>query len=205
MFTGLIQQKGKILRIQKTTRSIKITILPEFIPEDLSVGCSIAVNGICLTVTHIIEKALNFDAMPLTFQHTTMLDWKPNKLVNLEQALLLTQRIEGHFVTGHVDGTGHIISIQRDDIAYRIRINCESNILAQILQKGSVALDGVSLTVATKESRFFEVGIIPHTFKNTTLFNLKTGDKINIETDILGKYILQKTKTSSYLEQVFAL
>lgn len=191
MFTGLIQYTGKVSAVHQNHNSFQLEITTKLVEERIKVGESIAVNGICLTITAVNKGSILADAMPETVSTTTLKGWHIGREVNLERALTLTDRLDGHIVTGHVDTIGVIKTIQIDEIAYRFIIACEKEFLLQIVKKGSIAIDGVSLTVSNRNTDSFEVSIIPHTYHHTTLASLKVGNTVNIETDIIGKYIYQ--------------
>lgn len=189
MFTGIVEEIGKINKIIKGEKSAKIIINADKVLEDVKFGDSIAVNGVCLTVTDYSSNNFTADVMTETFIKTNLKNLKPNDCVNLERALKLSDRIGGHIVSGHVDGIGTIKSIQRDEIAVWFEIKAPFEILKYIVYKGSVTIDGISLTVAYVDDYTFKVSIIPHTFQKTVLFYKKTGDEVNIECDILSKYV----------------
>ncbi|SKA78443.1 riboflavin synthase alpha chain [Caloramator quimbayensis] len=189
MFTGIVEEIGKINKIIKGEKSAKIIINADKVLEDVKFGDSIAVNGVCLTVTDYSSNNFTADVMTETFIKTNLKNLKPNDSVNLERALRLKDRLGGHIVSGHVDGIGTIKSIQRDEIAVWFEIKAPFEILKYIVYKGSVTIDGISLTVAFVDDFTFKVSIIPHTLQSTVLFYKKTGDEVNIECDILSKYV----------------
>lgn len=189
MFTGIVEEIGKINKIIKGEKSAKIIINADKVLEDVKIGDSIAVNGVCLTVTDYSSDNFTAYIMTETFIKTNLKNLKPNDCVNLERALKLSDRFGGHIVSGHVDGVGTIKSIQRDEIAVWFEIKAPFEILKYIVYKGSVAIDGISLTVAFVDDFTFKVSIIPHTLQSTVLFYKKTGDEVNIECDILSKYV----------------
>ncbi len=185
MFTGIIEEIGIIK--YKGTSSIKIEA--KKILEDIRIGDSIAVNGICLTVTEYSNNSITLDVMNETLRRTGLGSLNMGSRVNLERAMSVNRRFGGHIVSGHIDGTGKITAIRKDGIAVWFTIAADSNILKGIVMKGSVALDGISLTVAEVDGSSFKVSVIPHTQSATTLLDKKIGDKVNIETDIIGKYV----------------
>lgn len=192
MFTGIIEEVGKI----KNIGGGKITIFAKKILEDINMGDSIAVNGICLTATTFDANAFTADIMPETIRRASLFTAKSGDAVNLERALTPSTRMGGHIVSGHIDGAGEIISLAEDKNAVLMKIKADAKILRYIVEKGSVALDGISLTVASVSANDFTVSLIPHTRKITNLREKKIGDIINIETDIIGKYVekfLQKS------------
>lgn len=184
MFTGIIEEIGTI----QTMGGGMLRIGVKLVLDGLHVGDSIAVNGVCLTVTDFDAQSFTADVMPETFRRTSLGALSVGSAVNLERALTLTGRLGGHIVSGHIDGTGQILTVQEEKNARVLRIAAPFAILYYIVEKGSVALDGVSLTVAAVTEKWFSVSLIPHTRQVTTLHAKKTGDRINIETDIVGKY-----------------
>lgn len=200
MFTGIVEEIGSVQGIKKGTHSIQLTIGAKKVLIDSQIGDSIAVNGVCLTVTSFGKNCFTADVMPESMNKTSMGTLKNGDSVNLERALTLASRLGGHIVSGHIDGTGEISKIVPDDNAVRVTISAPANILKYIVVKGSVALDGVSLTVAELGEKYFTVSLIPHTGEATTLLRKKVGAKINIENDVIGKYVerlLQFDESSS--------
>jgi riboflavin synthase len=189
MFTGIIEEKGTIKSILSGGRSSRIVISAIRILEDMKVGDSINTDGVCLTVTEFSPSTFTVDVMPETMQRSTFGKLKPGSRVNLERALRLTDRMGGHIVSVHIDGTGIIDRIRKDSNAVWLSVVADELILRYIVEKGSVAIDGISLTVANVDRRKFEVSVIPHTLAETTIPEKKTGDRVNIECDIIGKYI----------------
>jgi riboflavin synthase len=189
MFTGIIEEKGIIKSIRTDGRSAKIIISANKVLEGLKVGDSINTDGVCLTVTEFSSSSFTVDVMPETMLRSTFAKLRSGSSVNLERALRLSDRLGGHIVSGHIDGTGIIDNIGKDENAIRLSVRTAESILKYIVEKGSVAIDGVSLTVVKIDKRVFEVSIIPHTQSETTILSKKKGDIINIECDILGKYV----------------
>ncbi len=189
MFTGIIEEIGRIEQIQKGRHSAVLTIRAQIIPEDLKAGDSIAVNGICLTVISFSSGSFSADVMHETLNRSAFAHLKRNSRVNLERAMPANGRFGGHIVTGHVDGVGKIIGIRRDDTAIWYTLQAEPSVMRYIVEKGSVAIDGISLTVARKFSDRFSVSAIPHTVRVTTLNERREGDLVNLENDIIGKYV----------------
>lgn len=185
MFTGLIEEMGTVT--DKGSSFLKISARK--ILSDVQIGDSIAVNGCCLTVIQFDSSSITVDVMNETFSRTALGQLKKGSRVNLERAMAANGRFGGHIVSGHIDGTGTISAYQNDGIAVWITISAAEEILKYIVMKGSVAIDGVSLTVAYIDSSVFKVSIIPHTGEATTLLNKKIGDIVNLETDIIGKYV----------------
>lgn len=189
MFTGLIEEIGTIYAIQKGRNSYQFSIKAKKVLEETKIGDSICTNGACLTVTEMTNQTLTVDIMSETVDKTNFSMLKVGSTVNLERALRLSDRLGGHMVSGHIDGIGIIKSIDKDDIAWRIKISATTSILHQMIDKGSIAIDGISLTIVRVDQDSFEVSIIPHTMKETTLLNKRVQDTVNLETDMFGKYV----------------
>ena len=189
MFTGLIEETGSILNIRLGSKSTSVSIKASKVLEDANIGDSIAVNGICLTVTSKSADSFTADVMPETIKRTNLHRLTKGSKVNLERALKLGDRLGGHMVSGHIDITGEIIKITPDENAVLIEIGLSENLLPYIIEKGSVSIDGISLTVARVTKRSFIVSVIPHTKKMTTLEKAMPGQMVNIECDMIGKYI----------------
>ena len=189
MFTGIVEEIGKVRGIIHGSKSIKLTIQCSRITDDIKLGDSIAVNGICLTVTKLGSDEFTADVMPETMRRTGLENLKVGYGVNLERALRLADRLGGHIITGHIDGTGVIVDRIMEDNAIWLTVEADADILKYIIMKGSVALDGTSLTVAYIDERCFKVSLIPFTAGETTLGSKEAGSKINIECDMLGKYV----------------
>lgn len=189
MFTGIIEELGRISSIQKGVRSSKLWISGENIFSDLKLGDSVAVNGVCLTATQIKGNMFEADVMSETLSRSSLGSLKVGSEVNLERAMAADGRFGGHIVSGHIDGTGTVFKMQRDDNAVWVGIKTDPKISKYIIEKGSIAIDGISLTVARESEGEFWVSIIPHTGKETTLLSKKPGDIVNLENDVIGKYI----------------
>lgn len=189
MFTGIIEEIGRIKGISRGSRSVAIEVQAKKVLEDTKVGDSIATNGVCLTVTSLTEQGFRADVMPETMRRSNLGTLKPGDRVNLERALCLNGRLGGHIVAGHVDGTGRITDIQRDDIAVWITISTDSRLLRYIIEKGSITVDGVSLTVAYVDDAVFRISVIPHTQEETTLTSKCSGDMVNLENDMIARYV----------------
>lgn len=185
MFTGIVEEVGQVKAIGNGTLQIQAAK----VLEDVKLGDSIAVNGICLTVTGFNSHSFQADVMPETIKRTSLGELKLGSPVNLERALTLSSRLGGHIVSGHIDGTGRIVSLKEDKNAILMKIQTDGAILRYIVEKGSVALDGISLTVAQVDSRDFTVSLIPHTRQVTNLSAKREGSLINIENDVVGKYV----------------
>lgn len=184
MFTGIVEELGEVADLRKSNKSAKIKIRCKTVLESIALGDSIAVNGICLTVVEHGKDYFVAEIMPETLEHTNI-----TSRVNLERALTLNKPLGGHIVTGHVDGMGKVISITQKGIANEFKIQLDPELANQIIRKGSITLDGISLTCIDVGKDYFTVGIIPHTAQHTTLSFKKVGDLVNIETDYLGKYV----------------
>lgn len=189
MFTGIIEEIGTVANIERGAKSSRITVSAERIFDDLKIGDSVSVNGMCATAAEISGNTFTADIMAESMRRTNLGDLKKGSRVNLERAMQLNGRFGGHIVSGHIDGTGVIISQRREDNAVWLTVGAAENIMRYIIEKGSVAIDGVSLTVASVYSDAFAVSIIPHTAGETTLLSKRTGEKVNLECDIVGKYI----------------
>lgn len=189
MFTGLIEEIGEIQNIIKSAKSAKIKIKAGKILEDIKIGDSISTNGVCLTVTEFTPDSFTVDVMAETIRRSNLSSLTAGDKVNLERAVLAGDRLGGHIVSGHIDGMGTITSYEKEDNAVWVTITARPDILKYMIQKGSVAIDGVSLTVAYIDELVFKVSVIPHTRNLTTLLKKKTGDPVNLECDMIGKYI----------------
>lgn len=189
MFTGIIEEIGYIQRINQQSRSAQIEIKASKVLEDAAIGDSIAVNGVCLTVVAFDSQHFTADVMPETISKTNVRELKPGSPVNLERALKLGGRLGGHIVQGHVDAVGTIVQKQVLEIAIIYRIKTESELLQYVVPKGSVAIDGISLTVVDVFKDSFTVSLIPHTAHATILGHKNPGDRVNLESDIIGRYV----------------
>ena len=189
MFTGIIEEVGHVNSLHRGAKSFTLEVEAEKVLEGTLVGDSIATNGVCLTVTSLTGHGFTADVMPETVSRTALGELVSGSPVNLERALSLQTRLGGHIVSGHIDGTGRITDRRQDDTALWITIECDSKLLRYIIEKGSVTLQGVSLTVARVDERSFAISLIPHTQAATTLHQAKVGDLVNIENDIIAKYV----------------
>ncbi|WP_157146768.1 riboflavin synthase [Brachyspira pilosicoli] len=185
MFTGIVEEIGTV----KSVQSKVITIEANKIFDDLHLGDSVAVNGTCLTVSSFDNKIFNADVTQETLNRTNLGSLKNGSKVNLERAMTLSGRFGGHIVSGHIDGVGSIKSMKKDDNAIILTIEVSKHLMKYIVEKGSVAVDGISLTVASLTDNSFSIAVIPHTLKETVLYYKKEGDKVNIENDVIGKYV----------------
>jgi len=188
VFTGIIEEIGTVKKISRGQKSY-IEIQADKILSDIHIGDSIAVNGVCLTVTDFSGKIFTADVMNETFNRSSLGSLKNGSHVNLERAMSANGRFGGHIVSGHIDGTGRIINIRKDGNAVWYKIEAPENIIKYAVEKGSIAIDGISLTVAGVEKNDFSVSIIPHTREQTILSEKKSGDYVNLENDIIGKYV----------------
>lgn len=189
IFTGIIEELGVVKSIAINGASGCITIKAKKVLEGTQLGDSIAVNGTCLTVTSINSDGFSADVMAETVKRTSLSQVGKGDLVNLERAMILNGRLGGHIVSGHIDGTGTITKYTKEENAIWVTIKAPDEILDLIVEKGSICIDGISLTVATVSDQDFQVSIIPHTAKETTLIHKKVGSLVNLENDIVGKYI----------------
>ena len=189
MFTGIVEEKGAVKRIRLGRQSAVITVNAKKVLQDTVPGDSIAVNGICLTVTSLGPGWFTADVMHETLNRSSLSDAAAGTFVNLERAMAACGRFGGHIVSGHVDGTGIISEIRRDDSAVWFTVSAPGNIMKYIVEKGSVAIDGISLTVAAVRNDSFDVSVIPHTLGLTVLGDRCRGDIVNLENDIIGKYV----------------
>lgn len=189
MFTGIVEELGVIKRISVLGHSGSIEIKAKKVLIGTQIGDSIAVNGICLTVTGLFADYFSADIMAETVRRSSLKGAAAGDAVNLERAMAANGRFGGHIVSGHVDGTGTITDMRREENAVWVTISAEKDILKYIVEKGSVCLDGISLTVAKVSDTDFSVSVIPHTGEETTLLKKQTGSSINIENDIVGKYV----------------
>lgn len=189
MFTGIIEEVGRVASLRRGAHSCVLTIEASRVLEDVSVGDSIATNGVCLTVTSFTSAAFTADVMHETIDRSFLGSLKPGSPVNLERALPANGRFGGHIVSGHIDGVGTVSAVAADDNAVWYTIEAAPAILRHIVEKGSIAIDGISLTVASVDGRSFRVSIIPHTRAETTLAARRVGDVVNLECDVVGKYV----------------
>ena len=189
MFTGIIQEVGKILKIAPSSDATTFQIQSKTAIKKKKIGQSIAVNGICVTITSLSKESFAFEAMQETLNRTYLKDAKVNDKVNLEPAMTLNQSLDGHLVQGHIDTEGTIAKFSKEKNKSVLRVNFPEQIAPYLSFKGSITINGVSLTISDLQTDYFEVDLIPHTLKNTNLNNLKEGDKVNIETDPIAKHI----------------
>ncbi|QED48262.1 riboflavin synthase [Cytobacillus dafuensis] len=200
MFTGIIEELGTVKRAIQNGNTIKLTIQATKIIRDIQLGDSISVNGVCLTVTEFQREEFSADVMPETFKSTSLSSVKEGTMVNLERAMAANGRFGGHFVTGHVDGTGKILNKRKKENAIYIDISIPGSLNHLVINKGSIAIDGTSLTIFGITDQSVTVSIIPHTAKDTILGIKSVGDVVNIEFDMLAKYMysfMKKEQTES--------
>lgn len=189
MFTGIVEEIGRVEQIRRGQHSAVLMIHAEKVLKDTKVGDSIAVNGICLTVTELCSSGFSADIMHESLNRSSLATLTRGSHVNLERAMPANGRLGGHIVSGHVDGVGKITHIQRDDTAIWYTVQTKPEILRYIVEKGSVTIDGISLTVAAITPEDFSISAIPHTVSQTVLRERREGDFVNLETDIIGKYV----------------
>ena len=205
MFTGIIEEVGKIEHISLYGNSGQVAIKATKVLEGTRIGDSIAVNGVCLTVTSLQTDGFTADIMAETVRRSSLSIVKNGDKVNLERAMPTDGRFGGHIVSGHIDGMGTITAYKKEENAVWVTIKASEKILKLIIEKGSICIDGISLTVATVSEGEFQVSVIPHTGEETTLLKKKTGDVVNLENDVVGKYVQKllglKTELQSNQEQ----
>ncbi|MGD9677703.1 MAG: riboflavin synthase [Vulcanibacillus sp.] len=189
MFTGLIEEIGEIKSIKRSGNSMVLEIAAKNILTDTKIGDSIAVNGICLTVTTLDHNSFTVDVMPETMGKTSLGELKIGSTVNLELAMLANKRFGGHFISGHIDGIAILVDKKQLDNAIYFTFKFDSTLGNYIIQKGSIAIDGISLTIVKVSKELLTVSVIPHTLKNTSLATKRIGQIVNIEVDMIGKYI----------------
>ncbi|OOH89683.1 riboflavin synthase subunit alpha [Pasteurellaceae bacterium 15-036681] len=189
MFTGIIEEVGKIAKIHKQGEFAVLTITGNRIFSDMHLGDSIAVNGVCLTVTEFGSNHFSADVMSETLKRTSLGELQPNSPVNLERAMAANGRFGGHIVSGHIDGTGEIVSITPANNSVWYRVKTSPKLMRYIIEKGSITIDGISLTVVDCDEESFRVSIIPHTIAETNLGSKKVDSIVNLENDVIGKYV----------------
>ncbi len=196
MFTGIIEDLGVVEAVKMGRQSMELTLRSEKILEDVHLGDSIAVNGVCLTVTSFTKNTFTVDVMPETVKASSIKLLKPGSLVNLERAMSAQGRFGGHFVSGHIDGTGKIIKKEPKENAVYFTIELEEGLSQYCIPRGSVAIDGTSLTIFAIEGKLLTVSLIPLTFQDTIIGRKGVGDIVNIENDMIGKYIVKQLQTN---------
>ena len=203
MFTGIVEEIGEIAAISNGAKSARLTIKGDMIFSDLKLGDSVSVNGVCLTAAQISGKTFTADVMAETMRRSNLGTLKKGSRVNLERAMAADGRFGGHIVSGHIDGTGIVRSFKREDNAVWLTVTADEKLMRYIIEKGSIAIDGVSLTVARVFKDAFSVSLIPHTAAETILLTKKMGDKVNLECDIVGKYVEKLLGKQSNLTEEF--
>jgi riboflavin synthase len=203
LFTGIIESFGTVRRVESKGEGKVLSIHCDLDLSGTRIGDSIAVNGACLTAVGLGNHVFKVDMAPETVERTTFKDINVGSRVNIERALKLSDRIDGHLVSGHIDGTGTIVAINRKSNAIIVRIEVAQKLAAQMIEKGSVAVEGISLTINECTDRLFDVSVIPHTASVTTIGVKQVGDQVNIETDMIGKYIQKYLLGSSATDNTF--
>jgi len=190
MFTGIVEELGRVLELNKREVGARITIACSAVLQDAAPGSSIAINGACLTAVSVSKDHFSAELAPETLKRTNLGDLKPGSMINLERPLRATGRLDGHFVLGHVDGTGEILALDAlGDANWWLRIRIPRELSRYVVYKGSLAVDGISLTVAEVDRDVVGFTIIPHTWANTNLHTYQPGARVNLEVDILAKYV----------------
>ncbi|WP_059105783.1 riboflavin synthase [Shouchella shacheensis] len=205
MFTGIIEEKGTVQNIEQTGQAMRVTIGASHVLTDVATGDSISVNGVCLTVTLFETDRFACDVMPETVKASTFSNLKSGSSVNLERAMAAGGRFGGHMVSGHVDGVGRVVKRTPSHNAVYFEIQASPDVLRYVVQKGSVAVEGTSLTVFDVTEDSFTISIIPHTLEETTIGEKQEGDAVNVECDMIGKYVekMLKPKESKAKEEEF--
>ena len=189
MFTGIIEDKGKVLRVEYQGQGKRLNVeLPPYLTE-VQLGDSININGVCLTIVQKKEQVIKLDLSQETLQKTILGELREGDRVNLERALRLTDRLGGHIVTGHIDGIGMIVGKKKERDFFQLRIRIPESVSRYVVQKGSIAIDGISLTVNEYQEGEIQMTLIPYTIEKTTLMDKEIGDRVNVEADIFGKYV----------------
>jgi len=190
MFTGIVESIGQVTAVEPVSGDVRITVsAPDFTSRSIELGDSIAINGACLTVIKRQGDELSFDVSVESINHTLIGDWEVGSRVNLEMALLPTTRLGGHLVSGHVDGLAHLVSLKEDARSWRMVFKAPNDLSKYIAKKGSITINGTSLTVNSVDGDDFDVNVIPHTFEVTTLGDIKEGDRVHIEVDLIARYL----------------
>ena len=189
MFTGIIETVGRVTAIEAQGEKTRLAIDAPAVTDALPIGASVAVNGTCLTVVAVSDGRITFEAVRETLDRSSLGDLRVGSQVNLERAMRADGRLDGHIVQGHVDGTGRVRAIECRDDDVRFAVDCDPDFAALLVPKGSIAIDGVSLTLVQVEDAGFDVALIPHTLGATNLADRKPGDRVNLEADVLGKYV----------------
>ncbi|MCP9446438.1 MAG: riboflavin synthase [Nitrospira sp.] len=204
MFTGIVEEMGAVVSVEKTLKGARLTILASIVMGDLKIGDSVSVNGVCLTAVSVGEKNFSVDVSPETLAVTTLGGVAVGAPVNLERAMRFNERLGGHLVAGHVEGVGVVRSRRQEGETTFLTIEAPSSILRYCVAKGSIAVDGVSLTINEITDRSFSVAIIPHTAKVTTLGLKQVNEPLNLESDLIGKYVERLLQERSQLPKTKA-
>jgi riboflavin synthase len=195
MFTGIVEERGRVRSLEARGSGARLMVESSTVVSDTQPGGSVAVNGVCLTAVEVADDALSFDLAPETMARSALSRLRPGDPVNLERPLTLATRLGGHIVQGHVDGVGRIRRVERDGEGATMRVAVPETLRPYLVEKGSVAVDGVSLTVAALDGETFDVALIPHTLSATTLGERRPGDEVNLEADMLAKYVEALTRS----------
>lgn len=201
MFTGIVEEVGSLVRALPTDQGGQLTIAATKVLQDVALGDSIAVNGTCLTLVAHDGQSFVADVMGETLRQTNLGDLKAGEAVNLERAMAADGRFGGHMVSGHIDGMGRIIAIEKEQNARWLTISAPPDLLAEMIPRGSITVDGISLTIARLGAESFKVSMIPHTLIQTQMQYKKVGDRVNLETDLIGKYVRRALMRSGQEEQ----
>jgi riboflavin synthase len=191
VFSGIVEEVGRVVELQPREESMRITLDAPLVAEDTRVSDSVCVNGVCLTVTQAKGSRLSFDAVQETLSRSSLGALEVGSRVNLERSLAVGQRLGGHFVQGHVDATAELLAMEEVDNSYELVFETDADLAPLMVEKGSITLDGISLTLAAVEHDRFKVAIIPFTWEHTNLSDRRVGDRVNVEADILGKHVLR--------------
>ena len=197
MFTGIVEETGTVVSLARANGGARLTVRASVVTQDAFAGCSIAVNGCCLTATDFQGGELSFDLLDETLRCTNLGDLQPGSPVNLERPLAANGRLGGHFVQGHVDCASRILSLEKINADHRLEVSLPEEFARYMIHKGSITIDGISLTVAALHGNEVEIAIIPHTYSSTRLHTLAPGTPLNIETDVLARYAEQRRKPST--------
>jgi riboflavin synthase len=199
MFTGIVSAIGKIAELEHRQGDVRISInAPELGFDDVRLGDSIACNGVCLTAVELIDQGLIADVSVETLSLTTIEHWQLNTRINLEKAMQASDRFGGHIVSGHVDGIGEVVSLHEDARSWRFTIKAPTNLAKYIAQKGSITVDGTSLTVNAVKGSEFELNIVPHTMIHTVISDYQIGTKVNLEVDLIARYLERLTSADNH-------
>jgi riboflavin synthase len=193
VFTGIVRERGTVAAVEDRSAGVQLVIDAPATAAGATIGDSVAIDGVCLTATDVVDGQLTFDAVPETIARSTLGSLEPGVEVNLEPALRAGEPLGGHYVQGHVDGIGSVVAIDREGDGLRVRFGAPRELLRYCVEKGSIAVDGVSLTIASLDEETFAVALVPHTLEATTLGTLALGDAVNLEVDVLAKYVERLT------------